>query len=89
MTKNKMTLTEEMIKHFKKEIRKDNVYIVMPRGYSKPRQKWDKVSNDDIEIIHMIPHPQSIEWKIRVHGLFKFAVVKNQHGFHIQQLQFD
>lgn len=76
------------MEHFKKEWVRDDIFIVKPKGL-KGKAEWNSINRSNIEVLSHKHHAKSTEWEIIVHKVFRFGVVKNKNGFHIQQLQYD
>lgn len=77
--------TNKMLEHFVQEWERDDVYIIIQNG-EQPKMS---LSYDDIEVLDTKHHLASIEWRLKICGSINMAVVKNQHGYHIEQLAFD
>lgn len=79
--------TLRMLEHFQEEWLRNDVFVVLPTGTAYSAE-WSEISKKDIKITYFKEHELSTEWTIIVHDTFKFGVVENKHGFHIQQLTY-
>lgn len=86
--------TQKMLNELKKAWHTDGRITVLPKGYTKPDPKWDKVEDKDMEIVRHYFHPDPIRpvseiWEVLLHGDLKVGVVLNKHGYHIEQLYYN